>query len=351
VLAAIDWVVQHRNDNGMNIRVLNLSFGTDSHQSYLTDPLAYAAEVAWRKGIFVVAAAGNGGNSGNGLTDPASDPFVMAVGADDDKGTADVSDDTIPSWSSWGANGRNPDALAPGKSIVSLRDPGSYIDQQFPSAVVATRFFRGSGTSQAAAVTSGAAALLIQQRPQITPDQLKQLLTSTATPVPGAPPAQQGAGLINLLAASQAPTPQVTQMWQPSTGSGSLEGARGSMHVVSSDGSVLSGEQDIFGNPWNGTSWSAASLNGTSWSGGQWNGTSWSGACWCGTSWSGTSWSGTSWSGTSWSGTSWSGTSWSGTSWSGTSWSGTSWSGTSWSGTSWSGTSWSGTSWSTAGWS
>ena len=59
VIAAIDWVVQHKNDNGMNIRVLNLSFGTDGVQNYVLDPLTYAAEVAWRKGIVVVAAAGN----------------------------------------------------------------------------------------------------------------------------------------------------------------------------------------------------------------------------------------------------------------------------------------------------
>src|SRR5438093_8645645 len=61
VIAAIDWVVQHRTDNGMNIRVLNLSFGTDGTQDYRVDPLAYAAEVAWRKGITVVVAAGNSG--------------------------------------------------------------------------------------------------------------------------------------------------------------------------------------------------------------------------------------------------------------------------------------------------
>ena len=53
-IAGIAWVIQHRHDNGLNIRVLNLSFGTDGTQSYLLDPLAYAAEMAWRKGIFVV---------------------------------------------------------------------------------------------------------------------------------------------------------------------------------------------------------------------------------------------------------------------------------------------------------
>jgi serine protease AprX len=61
VIAAIDWVVQHKTDNGMNIRVLNLSYGTDSLQAYTIDPLAFAIEQAWKAGIFVVTATGNAG--------------------------------------------------------------------------------------------------------------------------------------------------------------------------------------------------------------------------------------------------------------------------------------------------
>ena len=61
VIAAIDWVVQHKDDNGMHIRVLNLSYGTNSSQDSLSDPLSYAAEQAWKAGIVVVAAAGNSG--------------------------------------------------------------------------------------------------------------------------------------------------------------------------------------------------------------------------------------------------------------------------------------------------
>src|SRR5207249_6242881 len=132
VIAAIDWVVQHRTDNGMNIRVLNLSFGTDGTQDYRVDPLAYAAEVAWRKGITVVVAAGNSGYGTAQLNNPAYDPYVIAVGADDTKGTQSTSDDIIPDWSSRGDGTRNPDIVAPGKSIVSLRDTGSQIDLNHP---------------------------------------------------------------------------------------------------------------------------------------------------------------------------------------------------------------------------
>jgi subtilisin family serine protease len=341
VLAAIDWVVQHRNDNGMNVRVLNLSFGTDGTQAYTLDPLAYAAEVAWHRGIVVVVAGGNEGFGTLKLNNPAHDPYVIAVGASDTRGTYDTSDDTVPAWSSKGDGARNPDLVAPGKSIVSLRAPGSNIDLTHPEGRVGDRFFRGSGTSQAAAVVSGAAALIVQQRPSITPDQVKALMMSTATPMPAADPVAQGEGVLNLLAAFKAPTPSTTQTWPRSTGTGSLELARGSGHIVD-EGGELRGEIDIFGNPWDGQSWSGQSWSGQAWSGGLWNGQSWSGQSWSGQSWSGQSWSGQSWSGQSWSGQSWSGQSWSGQSWSGQSWSGQSWSGQSWSGQGWSGAAWGG---------
>src|SRR5262249_48976210 len=87
VIAAIDWVVQHKDDPGMNIKVLSLSYGTNSTQPSQVDPLAYAAEVAWANGIVVVAAGGNDGRSVPNLADPAVDPTLIAVGSDDPMGT------------------------------------------------------------------------------------------------------------------------------------------------------------------------------------------------------------------------------------------------------------------------
>ena len=355
VLAAIDWVVQHRNDNGINIRVLNLSFGTSSVQPYVLDPLAFAAEAAWHNGLVVVAAAGNGGNGSNGLNDPAYDPYLIAAGAVDTQGTVSAADDTVAAFSSSGNGVRNPDVVAPGVHLASLRVPGSVIDQQYGSTATLgsnPRFFRGSGTSQAAAVVSGVAADLLSVRPWLTPDQVKYALTTSASWLSNPPVTLQGSGDVNLAAALNANTPpgRARQRYTPSAGTGTLEGARGSVHVVA-NGIVLTGEQDIFGNAFNSAAMAAAEANGASWSGGTWNGASWSGASWSGASWSGASWSGASWSGASWSGASWSGASWSGASWSGASWSGASWSGASWSGASWSGASWSGASWSGASWS
>ena len=333
VIAGIDWVVQHRNRHGLNIRVLNLSFGTDGVQDYRIDPLAYAVEVAWRKGIVVVVAAGNEGFGSAKLNNPAYDPHVLAIGAADTAGTADRGDDTVPSWSSRGDGTRDPDLVAPGSSIVSLRDPGSAIDLAYPTARVGDRFFKGTGTSQAAAVVSGAAALVIQQRPGITPDQVKKLLTRTARPLRKADPAAQGDGMLDLAAAHDRPTPPAsasTQRFVYSTGTGSLEAARGTMHVQSDTGEVLVGEQDARGETWDGRTWSDAAWDGRTWSGGTWTGRTWSGGTWSGRTWSGRTWSSGSWEGRTWSGRTWSGRTWSGRTWSGRTWSGRTWSSDGW---------------------
>lgn len=142
--------MQHRNDNGMNVRVLNLSYGTDGSQNYLIDPLAEAVERAWEAGIVVVVGSGNDGNNSL-LRNPAYDPHVIAVGASEGNTTYTADDDTIAPFSNRGTPSRHVDIVAPGKSIVSLRSSGSYADQTAPEAVVEERFFLGSGTSQAAA--------------------------------------------------------------------------------------------------------------------------------------------------------------------------------------------------------
>ena len=350
VIAAIDWVVQHRNDNGMNIRVLNLSFGTDGTQDYKLDPLSYAVEMAWHKGIVVVVSGGNAGFGTTKLNNPAYNPYVIAVGALDTKGTGGTTDDTVASFSSCGNEVRRPDLVAPGASLMGLRDPGSKIDVTYPGARVGDKLFKGSGTSQAAAVVSGAAALLIQQRPTATPDQVKELLTSTATPVPLADPNCQGAGALNLRAARDALTPlAAVQTFAPSTGLGTLEGARGSVHIT--DGTTeLRGEQDIFGATWDAPTWAAQSLAGTSWVGGTWNGNQWADHGWTGLSWSGMAWGGMAWGGMSWGGMAWGGMSWGGMAWGGMAWGGMAWGGMAWGGMAWGGLAWGGAAWSSGDW-
>ncbi len=350
VIAAIDWVVQHRYDNGMNIRVLNLSFGTYGAQPYALDPLAFAAEVAWHSGVFVVVAAGNNSPSSGRLMNPAMDPFVMAVGAASPNGTVPTKDDVLMESSARGDGVRNPDLVAPGRSLQGLRVPGSYIDQTFPAGRISDRFFRGSGTSQAAAIVSGAAALVIQQRPAITPDQLKALLTSTADALPAADVRGQGAGMLNLGDAFRAPTLPSVQAFARSIGTGSLELARGGNHLVL-DGVVLEGEQDIFGAPFDSTSMAALTLAGATWSGGTWNGSVWAGPGWAGNEWSSVEWESGTWSGNEWSANEWSANEWSGSEWSASEWSASEWSASEWSASEWSASEWSSAGWQTMEWS
>jgi serine protease AprX len=348
VIAAIDWVIQHAHDPGLNIRVISLSYGTNSTQSYGVDPLAYAVEQAWKHGIVVVASTGNTGyqrgNGAPGLADPGYDPYVIAAGASTSNGTPAISDDAVASFSasSSGCGGcKNPDLVAPGAHLQGLRVPNSFVDANHPEGRLDARYFRGSGTSEATTIVAGAVALVLQKYPTMSPDLVKRFFQTNAQKLASFDTQAQGAGEIRLGAMLNA-APQWSytgQKFANATGSGSLERSRGQDHVTR-DGVALTGDQDVFGHAVDTSALAAAEAAGSSWSGGDWNGSSWSGSSWSGSSWSGSSWSGSSWSGSSWSGSSWSGRSWWGSSWSGSSWSGSSWSGSTWSGSSWASDTW-----------
>jgi serine protease AprX len=334
VIAAIDWVVQHAHDPDLHIRVINLSYGTNSTQAASVDPLAYAVEQAWKNGIVVVAAAGNTGyqrgNGAPGLADPAYNPYVIAVSASDSMGTGQTKDDRVGTYSasSSGCGGcKNPDFVAPGSHLQGLRVVNSWLDANHPEGQLDDPYFRGSGTSQAAAIVSGAVALVLQRYPQMTPDLVKRYFASNAVKLASFDSQAQGAGEIRLdkMLVKSPQWSYTGQNFANATGTGSIEIARGQDHIAR-DGVVLKGEKDIFGNVVDTASLASLEANASSWSGGAWNGSSWSASSWSGSSWSASSWSASSWSGSSWSASSWSGSSWSGSSWSGDSWADASWS-------------------------
>ncbi len=214
VVRGIEWVLAHRAV--YNIRVINLSFGAPANLSYRVDPMSAAVEIAWRRGLVVVAASGNGGPQRNTVVTPGIDPYVITVGATDDRGTASRRDDMLAWFSAWGSADSNakPDLVAPGRRLVSLRVPGSALDTLFPDRIVVAQngstYFRLTGTSMATGVVSGAAALLLEGRPNLTPDQVKAFLVGTTQQYgqdsgKGLPdPIADGSGLVDAFAAMTA---------------------------------------------------------------------------------------------------------------------------------------------------
>jgi serine protease AprX len=261
VLGALDWVYRNHDAPGYNIRVVNLSLGVVA-QDYRSDVLAWAVERLWRQGIVVVAAAGNNGTDTGMLDMPADDPFVIAAGASDTKKSPQPWDDRVADFSSRGSRWRTPDVVAPGTSVVSLRVPGSTLDTEFSGARVEERFFRGSGTSQAAAVTSGLVARLLSAKPWLNPDQVKAVLTRSAVDLPD-PRVADGFGRIDLRRALALPTPDadwVAQQFAP---------AQLDLDKLRRE---LEGDDSDMG--------PAAQWSGRRWSGRRWSGRRWSGAQW-----------------------------------------------------------------------
>jgi serine protease AprX len=304
ILAAIQWVVSFKDR--YNIRVLNLSLGTDSRQDWRVDPLNYAVERAWAAGMTVVVAASNEGPAPGTITKPADDPWVVTVGATDDRGTAGVSDDLLPDFSGRGPTAHGltkPDVVAPGAHVVSLRAPGSTIDTQFPNYVDGS-YRQGSGTSMATGVVSGAVALMLQANPGLTPDRVKYALQATARDAASDDPMAVGSGLVDANAAAfSAPAGTANQGLARSNGQGSLGASRGSVQVKTDSllgtvlGPVLGATltaQLLLWNPggYTGARWVPSDWYVSTWEVNRWNRVSWYGNDWPGYKWSGSSWYG-----------------------------------------------------------
>ena len=293
MLQAMHWVSAYADQYG--IRVLNLSWGTDSTQDPAVDPLNHAVQRLWQQGIVVVVAAGNSGPHAGTITKPADDPMVLTVGAYDDKGDTSDRNDTVPAWSSRGptaAGLAKPDLVAPGRTLVSLRSPGSQIEAANPKGLVGAGHIKGSGTSQAAAVVSGLSALVLAQHPTWTPDQVKRALTSTAVPLGSGARTDQGAGRARLAAALTAAPGPASWQTPTATGLGSLEGSRGSGHVEvvcpdATEATVVAGELDAACEAWDGSKWTGSKWTGSKWTGSKWTGSKWTGSKWTGRKWTG----------------------------------------------------------------
>ena len=187
VIAAADWILQ--NKAAYNIRVANFSLQSTAPATFAYDPLNAAVEKLWFNGVVVVAAAGNYGDNGQPTTlayAPGNDPFVITVGASDMNGTPyTAADDFVAPWSAFGytLDGfAKPDIGAPGRLIVGPVPSTSTMAKEHPERVMALGYMWMSGTSFAAPMVSGSAALVLAYHPNWTPDQVKGALMLTAQP-------------------------------------------------------------------------------------------------------------------------------------------------------------------------
>jgi serine protease AprX len=349
ILEAMHWISAYRSQYG--IRVLNLSWGVVSTQSPTVDPINHAVQRLWSEGIVVVVAAGNSGSSAGTITKPGDDPVVLTVGAFNDQGDVDPANDSVPQWSSRGptaAGLAKPDVVAPGRTVVALRSPGSTIEANYPRAHMSPSYIKGSGTSQAAAITSGAAALLLAARPSLTPDQVKALLMGTASPIAGLARTTQGTGRLQLEAAMSAPVPASTQTITAG-GLGSIDASRGGSYVMATCNGAqveIRGEIDVRCQRWDPARWT-----GSSWTGDAWTGVAWKGAEWNGVAWKGVAWSNAIWDGVAWKGGTWTGGSWYGSrGWTGDATVTSPWTGVAWKDSAWTGVAWKDSGWTTGDW-
>ena len=123
----------HRNDDPANpIRVINLSYGTGGNPAYETDPVQYAVEQAWKAGIVVVVAAGNFGNGTAKLTNPANDPYVIAVGSAGTKGTTAPATTTLSTFTNLATDYRGVDIARAGRVDRVAARPGFQHRRELP---------------------------------------------------------------------------------------------------------------------------------------------------------------------------------------------------------------------------
>ena len=345
VVRGIEWVLAHRAL--YNIRVINLSFGAPAALSYRADPMSAAVEIAWRRGLVVVAASGNGGPERDTVVTPGIDPYVITVGATDDRGNLGRGNDLLAWFSAWGSADSNakPDLVAPGRRLVSLRVPGSALDTLFPERVVVARngstYFRLTGTSMATGVVSGAAALLLQRRPSLTPDQVKALLVGTTQPYGWSSgqvlpdPIADGSGLLDAYAAMIAardtgpnddaftpselplgalllPGALLPDTFQPVVGL-----ARADNALRPADGFARAQYSVLFGSPLH---WKNPTLGGIFWPLLTWDTLVWNSVAWDNFDWDSVAWDSVAWDSVVWDSVVWDSVAWDSVVWDSVAW-------------------------------
>jgi subtilisin family serine protease len=191
VVAGLQWVFE--NKDLYKIRVVNMSLNSTVAESYHNNPLSAAMQMLWFSGVVVVVSSGNNGDNADAgiIYPPANDPYVITVGATNDKSTVAKADDLIAPYTAYGYTNdgfMKPEVIVPGTDIIApLASDDANLAVNYPAHVVTgvngNYYFRMSGTSMAAGVAAGVVALLLSNEQNLTPDAVKGRLMSTGAPV------------------------------------------------------------------------------------------------------------------------------------------------------------------------
>ena len=340
VLSALEWL--HGPGRAAGLRIGTLALGVDSTTA-AAELLDKAADRLGRSGVLLITAAGNDGPGH--LSSPATARNTFSVGATDDHGTADRSDDTIADFSATGADRAGvaqPDISAPGEMIVAAMPEGSAIAELNPGAWVEPGLFRGSGTSMATALVAGVAALASSARPDLDGDALADALRAGGS-IADAPAVVAAAQAAPAGRTHHAPPGLVEQVDGPGKGQGHND------HATHAEPNGIR---------WTGIRWTGIRWTGIRWTGIRWTGIRWTGIRWTGIRWTGEGWGDESWAPGAWGGIRWTegrwaaldtpeeqGIRWTGIRWTGIRWTGIRWTGIRWTGIRWTGIRWTGIRW------
>jgi serine protease AprX len=276
VIAAADWILANKDKYG--IKVANFSMAGASPTSFRFDPLDQAVERLWFNGVTVVAAAGNFGTGAavDMSFAPGNDPFVITVGATDQRRTADPYDDTIAPWSAFGYTGdgfSKPDMVAPGRFMIMPVPVGTTIPNTVPDRVVDSTkgYMWMSGTSFSAPIVAGAAAQILARHPEWGPNEVKGALMLTANYLGSTDWQASGVGEISANSAAlldfTPPNPNegfdgfITT--NPVTGIRSFDQAAWSSYVATDAA-------------WSSAAWASAAWGSAAWASAAWGSAAWS---------------------------------------------------------------------------
>jgi len=299
VLAAFSWV----DDFADRIDIVEFAFsGERPGEAYGPDPLTDAVERLRAHGVLSVVSSGNVTAQ---LGDPGFDPYVLTVGAADTRRHARLE---VADFSGYGNvyGVEKPDVVASGVGVLSLLPADSVIATQNPQSRQPNGLYRGSGTSQAAAITAGLAATVLQRFPDATPGDVKATLRSTTTRVDG-----PGAGQGLVTVPHELFRADGNGRRNAGTGEESLDVAEWLAHSWL-DGAWL----EESASRWAASRWAAEDWDASRWAASRWDASRWDGHGWNASRWADSSWDASRWGASRWGASRWAANAWSAQTWS-----------------------------------